>query len=941
MHACRWRSVSGAAGAIACGLLFAQVIAAESSEQTAASALTTKRAVLSGHRPAWATAQNDEGALAGDDPLRQLSIVLKRSAERQASFEQLLRDQQDPDSVDYHHWLTPLQIGERFGVAQADVDRVAGWLRAQGLHVGALANSRTRITFSGTAAAIGAAFATEMHRYGVNGKSERAPTSDPRIPASLQGVIQSVSGLYTIKEHAGYGAGSAARPAPASAQVAPAGSFCDGGGCRHYLFPADFATIYGIAPVYRQGIDGTGQTIAIIGRARVFIGDVENFQQRSGLAVRDPLVIVPPNGVDPGLPLTSCGGAGCTVPEDQFEATIDVTRATSVAPGAAIDLVVSADTASRSGLRIAAEYVVDTNPPPAQIISMSFGACEADGGEAGVVFYDNLFSQAAAEGISVFVISGDSGVAGCNTYNAPPTPGLVASPNFICVSSYATCVGGTQFADSDNPGAWWSSGNSAGNGSALGYIPEGAWNEPFFNGRTQTSASGGGVSAYIPTPSWQKGTGVPGTEGRYTPDVSFSASAHDGYFMCLAAAGNSCVVENGQFQFGYIFGTSASTPDMAGVAALLNQQMGDAQGNLNPRLYALAAYPDNGVFHDVTVASSGVTDCTLAIPSPCNNSTPGANGLSGGLPGYAVGPGYDEVTGLGSIDVGHLLAQWRTGATSVNLDQHGLSGSWYNPAMSGQGIVMEVDPDLYGPALGLLFGGWFTFDSSVAGGPRWYTIQGQVNNTSASATMPIYVTTGGTFNSAIATTTTKVGVATLQFSDCTHGSLDYTFSDGSGRRGNIPLSRLSTNVTCSPQGDSGAPTSDYLLSGGWANVGPSGQGFVFDINPVQNILFAAWYTFAHDAPPNTGAANQRWYTLQASFVPGISALDGIGIFETSGGVFNTSSTTTTTQVGRADLVFHSCSTATLSYTFFAGTNRGQSGTVALSRIAPAPAACGL
>lgn len=907
--------------------------------QSAPSALATGPVALPSQRPAWALQRNDQGVLAGDVSLRQLSVVLKRSAQRQAAFERFLRDLQDPRSADYHHWLSPLQVGERFGVAQADLEAVSGWLRGQGLHVDSLANSRTRLTFSGTAAAIGAAFATEIHRYGVNGKSLLAPADAPRIPASLHEIIKSISGLYTIGEHPGYGAGAAMLSAPAAAQAAPGGSFCDGSGCRHYLFPADFATIYGIAPVYQRRIDGSGQTIAIIGRARASFADIENFQLRSGLAVRDPLVIVPPDGVDPGPPLTSCGGAGCTVPEDQFEATIDVTRATSVAPGAAIDLVVSADTASRSGLRIAAEHVVDTNPPPAQILSLSFGACEADGGQAGVDFYDSLFSQAAAEGISVFVISGDSGVAGCNTYNSAPTAGLVASPNFICVSSYATCVGGTQFADSVTPGVWWNSANGAGNGSALGYIPEGAWNEPLLNGTPQTSASGGGVSAYIPTPSWQTGIGIPGTAGRYTPDVSFSASAHDGYFMCLAAAGNSCVVENGQFRFEYIFGTSASTPDMAGVAALLNQQMGEAQGNLNPRLYALAAHPDNGVFHDVTVASSGVADCASAIPSPCNNSTPGLNGLAGGVPGYLVGVGYDEVTGLGSIDVDHLLAQWRSGAALVNLDQHGLSGAWYNPATSGQGIVMEVDPDLYGPGLGLLFGGWFTFDS--LGGPRWYTIQGQVGNTSAAATMPIYASTGGSFNAAPATTTSKLGMATLQFSDCTHGSLDYTFSDGSDRRGHVPLTRLSTNVTCTAQGDNGAPPSDYLLSGAWYNPPTSGQGFVFDINPSQNILFAAWYTFAHDATPNADASAQRWYTIQASFVPGISSLDGIGIFETSGGVFNTPSIVTTALVGRASVAFHGCATATLGYAFSAGTNSGQTGTVELSRIAPVPAACGL
>jgi subtilase family serine protease len=193
----------------------------------------------------------------------------------------------------------------------------------------------------------------------------------------------------------------------------------------------------------------------------------------------------------------------------------------------------------------------------------------------------------------------------------------------------------------------------------LSYIPEGGWNEPLSGSQTQAAASGGGFSAFIATPSWQTGTGVPGKQGRYTPDLAFSSSAHDGYFGCLAANGATCVVgSGGGFPFEFFFGTSAAAPDMAGITALLNQKFQSPQGELNQRLYQLAATPANAVFHDVTVASSAVSGCAVTTPSMCNNSTPSPTGLTGGLAGYLVTDGFDEVTGLGSIDVANFLANW-------------------------------------------------------------------------------------------------------------------------------------------------------------------------------------------------------------------------------------------------------------------------------------------
>ena len=614
---------------------------------------TARLVALPQHTVSWATPENDLGEVADDLLLSHLTIVLKRPAVQQNAFEEFLRQQQDPSSPNFHHWLTPVEIGERFGASSNDIAAVAAWLRSQGLHVDAVSNSRTRIKFSGSAANIDAAFASRLHYYLVNREQRIAPAGVPQIPAALSTIARSVLGLATLNEEPSIGGGTAHFVNRSTVVVNPGGTFCPTNPCGHYILPADFATIYNVNPIYQQGIDGSGQTIAIIGRARVYLPDIENFEVKSGLAIKDPVIIVPPAGIDPGPPAFVGGSSS-----DQLEATIDVTRATSVAPGATIDLVISANTQTVSGIAIAAQYVVDNQL--AQVMNISFGRCEASAGQSGVAFWDSLFSEAAAGGISVFVISGDSGAAGCDPYNTTPPSSQIASPNYICASSYATCVGGTQFADTTNPGAYWSSINGPGLESALGYIPEGAWNEPFDSGGSlQASASGGGVSMYAPTPSWQTGPGVPGQQGRYTPDVSFSASVHDAYFACLAAAGNSCIANaNGNFRFEYLFGTSTATPDMAGIAALLNQKMGSRQGNLNPRLYALAATPGNGVFHDVTVASSGVASCDVNTPSMCNNSTPGPSSLTGGLAGYLVGPGYDLVTGLGSIDVANLLAHF-------------------------------------------------------------------------------------------------------------------------------------------------------------------------------------------------------------------------------------------------------------------------------------------
>lgn len=646
-----------ASGVAAQGRPFAQ------GNRVAADADFAPRTQMLHHLPAWVHAASQLPVSVAQTDRLQVSVVLRRDDVVQAAFEQLLTDQQNPASPCYHQWLTPTQVGALYGPTASDLAAVQQWLTSEGLTVDAVQPNHVILDVSGTVAQLSSAFRTSFAMFQLNGQQRLSAISDPSVPTALLPVIQSVSGLTEVRHvphsHRVVGTGTDAPAVQAGDRAARPQLTTSGG--SHFMMPGDFNTIYDVASVLAQGNNGATigsktQKVAIVARSRVASTDISEFEVRANMPALQPVVVL--GGVDPGT----------TGDGNQDEATLDVERVLGTAPGVEADLVVAASTRTADGVYTSAAYNVNTLLDP--IMTLSFGSCESDAGSGDSATYTALFSAAAAEGIATFVSSGDSGADGCFSAGTAGQTGLPSS-NDLC-NAYVTCVGGTQFVE--GAGAYWNTSNGTGYVSALSYIPEGAWNEPSSpnssGGTTYVMAStGGGPSIYIARPSWQIGTGVPIGTFRETPDISFAAAGHDGYFSCLAYAGATCVSDStGKFSFIYFSGTSASAPSMAAVAALLNTKTGKAQGPLNPLLYRLASLSNNGgVFHDVTVPTSAVSGCTAATPSVCNNSTPGATGLTGGISGFVVGPGYDDVTGLGSLDVANFLTAAAVATTPTTI----------------------------------------------------------------------------------------------------------------------------------------------------------------------------------------------------------------------------------------------------------------------------------
>src|SRR5580704_15567895 len=395
----------------------------------------------------------DRGAVPPNLQMGRMILVLAGNSDQQAELDQLVADQQNPVSPRYHQWISPQQYGSRFGPTDADLDQVSVWLRSQGFQVEEIQAGRRSLVFSGTASQVEAAFHTPIHYYQVNGETHRANSADPEIPEALSQVVRGVASLHDFHSH----------PALASVRnlAAPAPEYTSGS--NHYLAPSDFATIYDLNSLYSNNVNGTGASVAVVARSNINLADVQSFRSTFGLPANNPTVIL--NGADPGV---VSGG-------EQSEATLDAEWAGVPAPNAAVKFVVSESTGSSDGVTLSAQYIVNNNVAP--IVTTSFGLCEASSGTSGTQFWNSLWQQAAAEGISVFVAAGDSGAAGCDSPSSS-TSTLGLGVNAIGSSPYSVTVGGTEFNDTANPSQYWSASNNATTyESALSFIPESVWNQ--------------------------------------------------------------------------------------------------------------------------------------------------------------------------------------------------------------------------------------------------------------------------------------------------------------------------------------------------------------------------------------------------------------------------------------------------------------------------------
>lgn len=623
----RWRWAAATALLLPWSMGFAQAIATNKAAAQPATA-TLANSVTPSLRVA-----TDMGRLPSSTAMRHMALHFAPSAAQAADLKSLLLALQNPSSAQYHKWLTPAQFQQRFGRSAADVATAESWLKSQGFTIESADAESVR--FSGTSAQVESAFQTQMHSYALGKKHFLANATAVTLPGSLAGMVRAVGHLNTMRP-------TALHRTRASMKVGPNFTASDG---THYTVPSDIKTIYDVNPLYTSGYTGAGQTIAVVGQSLVDPNDIALFHQDFGGNANLIMTLVP-----------YTGDAAVLSDDDEGESDLDIEYSGAIAQDATVNFVFVGGDGYSSAFD-AMQYAIQYDIAP--IISISYGSCELFEGQIDADIYGFYMDEAAAQGQTLIAASGDAGATACDQGGSIAFEGL--SVQFPSDSPDVTGVGGTEF--NEGSGTYWSSTNDGTGGSALTYIPEMVWNDDAT--APTLAASGGGASTVFSKPDWQIGTGVPSDQARDVPDIALdSSNEHDSYFYCGVPDenGNNCAD-------GYVYlagGTSFAAPIFAGMTALINEATASAgQGNINPTLYPLASSAPS-VFHDITEGNndspceSGSTDCT-----------------SGTEIGYSATAGYDQTTGLGSVDASLLAQAFPNYGTGT-----GLAGSYTTLTLS-------------------------------------------------------------------------------------------------------------------------------------------------------------------------------------------------------------------------------------------------------------------
>jgi uncharacterized protein (TIGR03437 family) len=642
----RFAKVLSISALVPCGLLAQQTHIAQA-DRIAGRLDPNQLAAIKGNIHPQARPENDRGPVSPNVELDYITLHLKPTPAQQADLDQFLTQLQDQASPNHYKWLTPEQYAGRFGASPADIAQIVSWLESQGLTVIRPARGRNFVVFKGMAAQVEAALHVEIHKFLVDGEMHYANVTEPSVPAAIRSFTIGFFGLDDFKLK------------PPAQDLKPAYNYQN----QHVLGPADLWVIYDTLPFYGSSVNvtGTGMKLAVAGQSNVNLSDMAAYQAYFGLPSNPPVRLLIPGGTEPGIT------------GDQTEADLDLEMTNAIAPNAEIVFVYA------SNVQNSANYAIDASVAP--VLSYSYAACEVAQTNTAVTATQTMAQQASAEGITWLASSGDVGAAACDSGVAVASKGIsVMLPASI---PEVTGVGGTTFAETAT-GTFWASVNGGFGYSALSYIPETGWNDTSEVGHL--AASGGGMSVFFPKPVWQTGPGILGLNVRFVPDVALSSSPqHDPYFL-ISNGTNSL---NG--------GTSAATPVFAGMLLLMNQYLGtNGLGNINPGLYQLASNPVNVcttnnptlacVFHDIQTGTNIV---------PC---VAGTGGCVNGVLGYSAGPGYDMVTGLGSIDAANLTLAWQA-ANQPTVTQI-LNGASFADSGLSPGLIFSVKGSGLGPAIG-------------------------------------------------------------------------------------------------------------------------------------------------------------------------------------------------------------------------------------------------